>query len=83
MRGGEATPQGTPYVATAPAQRCLLRRAEMSDFLQQEVGIKGGLDLDGDTSVANSDDLTSLSQAQLSVSRFSLDARPRVPRWRR
>ena len=83
MRGGEATQQGTPYVATAPAQRCLLRRAEMSDFLQQEVGIKGGLDLDGDTSVANSDDLTSLSQAQLSVSRFSLDARRRVPRWRR
>lgn len=36
---------------------------EMSDFLQQEVGIKGGLDLDGNTSVADSDDLTSLSQA--------------------
>ena len=81
-RGGHSAGH-TPYVATAPAQRSLLRRAEMSDFLQQEVGIKGGLDLDGDTSVANSDDLTSLSQAQLSVSRFSLDARRRVPRWRR
>jgi hypothetical protein len=53
----------------------------MSDFLQQEVGIKGGLDLDGNTSVADSDDLTSLSQAQLSVSRFSLDTRRWVPRW--
>ena len=80
-RGREATQQGTPEVATAPAQRCLLRRAEMSDFLQQEVGIKGGLDLDGNTSVADSDDLTSLSQAQLSVSRFSLDTRRWVPRW--
>lgn len=53
----------------------------MSDFLQQEVGIKGGLDLDGNTSAADSDDLTSLSQAQLSVSRFSLDTRRWVPRW--